>query len=90
MIRTLSGAGVGVPSGFATSAEADWRILDANALRDRMRPAPKSRSVSAARPIDHSEFVQLLVRCGIDSISVSPESFIAIRRYIADAEAAKG
>lgn len=36
MIRTLSGKGVRVPAGFATTAEAYWRFLDANALRERM------------------------------------------------------
>lgn len=38
-------------------------------------------------PSDHPEFAEFLVRCGIDSISVTPDSFIAVKRHVADAEA---
>ncbi len=38
-------------------------------------------------PSDHPEFAAFLVRCGIDSISVSPDSFVAVKRTIAAAEA---
>jgi hypothetical protein len=31
-------------------------------------------------PSDHPEFAEFLVRCGIDTISVSPDSFIAVKR----------
>ena len=44
-------------------------------------------------PSDHPEFAGFLVSCGIDSISVSPDSFIAVKRAVAAAEkdrAAKG
>lgn len=41
-------------------------------------------------PSDHPEFAAFLVECGIDSISVSPDSFIAVKRKIAAAEAAAG
>ncbi len=37
-------------------------------------------------PSDHPEFAEFLVACGIDSISVSPDSFIAVKRHVADAE----
>lgn len=40
-------------------------------------------------PSDHPEFAAFLVGCGIDSISVSPDSFIAVKRQIAAAEAAR-
>ena len=40
-------------------------------------------------PSDHPEFARFLVRCGIDSISVSPDSFIAVTRHVAAAEAEK-
>ena len=33
-------------------------------------------------------FAAFLVECGIDSISVSPDSFIAVKRQVAAAEAA--
>jgi pyruvate,water dikinase len=39
-------------------------------------------------PSDHPEFAQFLVQCGIDSISVSPDSFVAVKEHIARAEAA--
>ena len=38
-------------------------------------------------PSDHPEFAEFLVACGIDSISVSPDSFIAVKQHIAQAEA---
>ncbi|AOJ73395.1 MULTISPECIES: phosphoenolpyruvate synthase [Burkholderia] len=37
-------------------------------------------------PSDHPEFAAFLVACGIDSISVSPDSFIAVKRRVAAAE----
>lgn len=39
-------------------------------------------------PSDHPEFARFLVECGIDSISVSPDSFIDVKRHVAAAEAA--
>ena len=39
-------------------------------------------------PSDHPEFAEFLVECGIDSMSVSPDSFIAVKRHVAEAEAA--
>jgi pyruvate, water dikinase len=37
-------------------------------------------------PSDHPEFAAFLVQCGIDSISVSPDSFIAVKGRVAAAE----
>lgn len=37
-------------------------------------------------PSDHPEFAGFLVRCGIDSISVTPDSFVAVKRHVAAAE----
>jgi pyruvate,water dikinase len=39
-------------------------------------------------PSNHPHFAEFLVACGIDSISVSPDSFIAVKRHIARAESA--
>jgi pyruvate,water dikinase len=39
-------------------------------------------------PSDHPEFAEFLVECGIDSISVSPDSFVTVKRRVAAAEAA--
>ena len=38
-------------------------------------------------PSDHPEFAEFLVECGIDSISVSPDSFIEVKLRVAAAEA---
>jgi pyruvate,water dikinase len=38
-------------------------------------------------PSDHPEFADFLVDCGIDSISVSPDSFIAVKGHVAAREA---
>ncbi|MHA7972028.1 phosphoenolpyruvate synthase [Rhizobium sp. CAU 1783] len=40
-------------------------------------------------PSDHPEFAEFLVECGIDSMSVSPDSFIAVKQIVAQAEKAK-
>ena len=37
-------------------------------------------------PSDHPEFAAFLVGCGIDSISVTPDSFLAVKRAVASAE----
>jgi pyruvate,water dikinase len=39
-------------------------------------------------PSDHPEFAEFLVECGIDSMSVSPDSFIEVKQRVAAAEAA--
>jgi pyruvate,water dikinase len=39
-------------------------------------------------PSDHPEFAEFLVDCGIDSISVSPDSFLAVKERVAAREAA--
>jgi pyruvate, water dikinase len=37
-------------------------------------------------PSDHPDFAEFLVRCGIDSMSVSPDSFLAVKQHVAAAE----
>lgn len=37
-------------------------------------------------PSDDPGYAAFLVECGIDSISVSPDSFLAVKRHVADAE----
>lgn len=41
-------------------------------------------------PSDHPEFAGFLVECGIDSISVTPDRFAAVKRHVAAAEAELG
>ncbi len=38
-------------------------------------------------PSDHPEFADFLVECGIDSMSVSPDSFVAVKHRVSAAEA---
>ena len=40
-------------------------------------------------PSDHPEFAEFLVACGINSLSVTPDSFIAVKRHVAAAENGK-
>jgi len=37
-------------------------------------------------PSDHPEFARFLVACGIDSISVTPDSFLRVKEHVAAAE----
>lgn len=39
-------------------------------------------------PSDHPEFARFLVECGIDSISVTPDSFIRVKQQVAEGEKA--
>jgi pyruvate,water dikinase len=41
-------------------------------------------------PSNHPEFARFLVDCGIDSVSVTPDSFVAVKRQVALAEAGAG
>ncbi len=40
-------------------------------------------------PSDHPEFARFLVHAGIDSISVSPDSFVRVKHHVAAAESAQ-
>ncbi|MEJ2756690.1 MAG: PEP/pyruvate-binding domain-containing protein, partial [Gammaproteobacteria bacterium] len=46
MIRHLSSAGVSVPGGFATTAQAFWEFLDYNDLRQKINDALQTLDVS--------------------------------------------
>jgi pyruvate,water dikinase len=37
-------------------------------------------------PSDHPEFAEFLVDCGIDSVSVAPDSFLSVKQHVAAAE----
>ncbi|WP_454621917.1 putative PEP-binding protein [Bradyrhizobium cenepequi] len=41
-------------------------------------------------PSNHPEFAEFRVACGIDSMSVSPDSFITVKQRVAQAEARMG
>jgi pyruvate,water dikinase len=55
-----------------------------------IREAHKSKAkvgLCGEAPSNHPEFAEFLVACGIDSMSVSPDSFVAVKQRIAQAEA---
>ncbi|MDO8876034.1 MAG: putative PEP-binding protein [Pseudolabrys sp.] len=60
-----------------------WMI--ANVIREAHKAGAKIGLCGQA-PSDHPEFAEFLVACGIYSISVSPDSFIAVKRKVAAAE----
>lgn len=66
-------------------AAVKWMI--ANVIREA-RAAGAKIGLCGQAPSDHPEFAAFLVECGIDSISVSPDSFIAVKRQVAAAEVA--
>ncbi|MBI2719740.1 MAG: phosphoenolpyruvate synthase [Rhizobiales bacterium] len=67
-------------------AAVKWMI--SNVIREARRAGAKIGLCGQA-PSDHPEFAAFLVECGIDSISVSPDSFIAVKQTVAAAEAAQ-
>jgi len=60
-----------------------WMIE--NVIREAHKAGAKIGLCGQA-PSDHPEFAEFLVRCGIDSISVSPDSFMAVKQRVAAAE----
>ncbi|MEX0758405.1 MAG: putative PEP-binding protein, partial [Tistlia sp.] len=59
------------------------------AIADLLAKARKSGThtgICGQAPSDHPEFASFLVEHGIDSISVSPDSFLAVKRVVAQAE----
>ncbi len=62
----------------------EWMI---SKVVSEARKAGSKIGLCGQAPSDHPEFARFLVGCGINSISVSPDSFIAIKRIVADAEA---
>jgi len=61
-----------------------WMIE--NVIREAHKAGAKIGLCGQA-PSDHPEFAEFLVDCGIDSISVSPDSFLAVKQKVAAAEA---
>ncbi|MFI8438260.1 phosphoenolpyruvate synthase [Streptomyces sp. NPDC079020] len=55
-------------------------------LVQRARPTGRAVGLCGQRPSDDPAFTELLVAAGIDSISVAPDSFAAVKRHVAAAE----
>ncbi len=56
-------------------------------IDERTRTAARS-SLCGQAPSDRPEFVEFLVGAGIDSVSVTPDSFLRVKRNVAAAEVA--
>ena len=62
-----------------------WMI--SNVIREAHAAGAKVGLCGQA-PSDHPQFARFLVECGIDSISVTPDSFIRVKEQVAAAEEA--
>ena len=60
-----------------------WRIRN---VIEKAHGAGAKVGLCGQAPSDHPEFAEFLVACGIDSISVTPDSFITVKQKIAAAE----
>ncbi len=61
----------------------EWMIT--NVIREAHKAGAKVGLCGQA-PSDHPEFARFLVECGIDSISVTPDSFVRVKQQVAQAE----
>ena len=64
-----------------------WMIRN---VIERAHAAGAKVGLCGQAPSDHPEFAEFLVDCGIDSISVSPDSFPAVKQRVAARETAGG
>ncbi len=64
-----------------------WMIRTVTAAAHR---AGAKVGLCGQAPSDRPAFAGFLVECGIDSISVTPDSFLAVKRHVAEAEARHG
>lgn len=60
-----------------------WMIR--NVIEEAGRAGAKI-GICGQAPSDHPEFAKFLVNCGIDSVSVTPDSFVAVKQNVAEAE----
>ena len=69
--------------------ERDPAVLRSiRSLITRAHAAGRTVGLCGQRPSDDPDFARLLVDAGIDSVSVTPDSFLAVKRNIAAAERA--
>jgi pyruvate,water dikinase len=67
--------------------ERDPAVLDAiHAIIEKSHEAGLTCSICGQAPSIHPEYAEILVRWGIDSISVAPDAIEATRRNVASAE----
>jgi pyruvate,water dikinase len=65
-------------------AAVKWMI---RTLIEEAHKAGAKVGLCGQAPSDHPEFAEFLVACGIDSISVGPDSFLSVKEHVAAAEA---
>ena len=80
MIRNLSGAGVKVPGGFATTARAFWRFLDYNGLRARIEERLASLDVADVTALAAAGAE---IRGWIEAAALPPELEAGLRDFYA-------
>jgi pyruvate,water dikinase len=59
-------------------------------LIERAHAKGRKVGICGQAPSDYPDFARLLVECGIDSISLNPDSFVGTLRHVADAERNEG
>lgn len=74
-----------VLSGLFDERNAAVTAAIANLL-DKARASGTHTGICGQAPSDHPEFARFLVEHGIDSISVSPDSFLPVNRIVAQTE----
>ncbi|MCF7989612.1 MAG: phosphoenolpyruvate synthase [Thiohalocapsa sp.] len=63
------------------------RQMIASVIREA-REAERKVGLCGQAPSDHPDFAAFLVKAGIDSISVNPDSFLSVKQAVAEAEPA--
>ncbi|NND91867.1 MAG: phosphoenolpyruvate synthase [Granulosicoccus sp.] len=64
----------------------EWMI--SKVIQEAARAGAKV-GICGQAPSDHPEFARFLVEAGIDSISVTPDSFVEVKKHVAAAEKSK-
>ncbi|WP_428991306.1 putative PEP-binding protein [Methylocapsa aurea] len=63
------------------------RFAELRATRQSSTPrATREPRLCGQAPSDHPDFAEFLVECGIDSVSVTPDSFVVVKQHVAAAE----
>ncbi len=65
-------------------AAVEWMI---RTVIEKAHEAGAKVGLCGQAPSDRPEFAEFLVNCGIDSLSVAPDSFLTVKQHVAQAEA---
>ena len=72
-------------SGLFSEHDPAVKWMIENVMREAHKAGAKV-GLCGQGPSDHPEFAEFLVETGIDTISVTPDSFVAVKRHVAVAE----